>query len=571
MNVPIGHFATSRSLCFLVALSLVGASTALQAQTAANAVQFVSTSGSDSSTGLSWASAVADIPTAYNNLPSCTIPAQSNIGQGSQTWSHCGFIHVGAGTFTPASTISISGPVFIMGQGANATIFQPTSGLTSGCVFSLTANPFNASQPGDNFGGLFDMTILGPSTPVSGICGLKTYDMIGFRSAKLVIAGFTGANNMGWLDETVNYWNERFNIEMTIQNNTYDWYVQNAKTTEGTTFGYGTFDLNMNANAGQTAIYSTGNSANYVGMHVSLMHIIINLASTGQCGSLNNYSKWTVTGVVHCEQSGGSGQTGFATDAHSFLQVSGSYDSPGPDRGNVAVMQWTGDGVSAPSYELFSLASNANFGVQNYTPATSRTAQSSPSLYLAGRCYHAGASAVRAWGISDNENNGTDGNSILTVTPSSVCGGAAFFGLAPGVQFSMQPSSGGGSLNFNLASGTYTSYPTVSFPPLAGKAGVNGQATNGFYVAVRGVAGCTTDYAMPPYSCDTPITVTWPTPFADTNYATVCSPSGPAGAAGVPSAPFVASKSSGSITVNYYGNGITTTSWQTIDCVAVHD
>ncbi len=549
------HFGALRSLCFLGALFLVGISSTLQAQVVANAVQFVSTAGSDSNSGLSWGSAVADISNAYGNLPSCTVPA---LG-GNLTWSHCGTIYVGAGTYTVSSTVAINGPVYVIGVGTNSTLIQ--SAVSSGCVLSFTANPYNPSEPGDNFGGVFNLTILGPSNPVSNICGLQTFDMIGFRAANVAIAGFTGTGNSGWWNETIQYWNERFNVSMTIQNNTIDALFQNTNSSSSETFGYGNLELWMNVESGQQALVSEGYSSTYgVAMFNEFVSIHINGGNSSTCGSFTNDSSWQITGVLYCENSDhpATSQTGFTTDSSSVLVNLGQYVSPGPDSGNITAIT-----LAAPNGN-----SAGQLDITNPVPATSSSPSNSPPLCFLGNYWNGSSSALDEYCLWDNVNGGANGNTALLFSHAGSSGKTALIS-APGMTYTLQPSSGGGSLSLGLASGTYTGFPLVNFPPLSGLAGVNGQATNGFYVAVRGVSGCETDYGNPSDNCDTPITVTWPTAFPDTNYTAVCAPSGPP--AGAPSAPYVASKSTGSITVNYIGVTGATASWQQIDCVAVHD
>lgn len=125
----------------------------------------------------------------------------------------------------------------------------------------------------------------------------------------------------------------------------------------------------------------------------------------------------------------------------------------------------------------------------------------------------------------------------------------------------------GRSLIQIMPSSSATGY-TMTFPPMSGFIGLNGQATSGYYVAKRGVAGCTTGSTQGS-SCSTAITVAWPTAFADTNYSATCSPSGVP--SGFPSAPYIASKATGSITVNYIALTAASASWPTLDCIAVHD
>jgi hypothetical protein len=86
----------------------------------------------------------------------------------------------------------------------------------------------------------------------------------------------------------------------------------------------------------------------------------------------------------------------------------------------------------------------------------------------------------------------------------------------------------------------------------------------------RGIAGCTTGI-IATNPCATPITVTWSVAFPDTNYTPVCWPSG--APSNEPLAPYLVagSKLAGSIQVNYQTAIALSSSWSTIDCVAIHD
>lgn len=84
----------------------------------------------------------------------------------------------------------------------------------------------------------------------------------------------------------------------------------------------------------------------------------------------------------------------------------------------------------------------------------------------------------------------------------------------------------------------------------------------------RAVAGCTTAASIGGV-CASPITVTWPVSFADTNYSVVCTPNG--AATNLPSAPYWTAKAVGTATINYYAVTAAAASWPSIDCVAVHD
>ncbi len=463
-----------------------------------DAVQYVSQEGSDSSNGLSWGTAVADIITAYNHLLSCTIPAL-NV---HQTFRHCGVISIGAGTYTISSTIDFTSPMLtVRGAGRGVTILQ--SALSTGCVIDWTSDPFNSGQASTKGGGLFDLTILGTSTPST--CGVKTHDITGWES-NVAIQGFVGPGGIGWWNEAIELFNERFSIPgMEIANNTTDVLFQNANPSSLATFGYGNLTLWLNADAGQTAMALEGYSPS-AGLLLDneVVSIHINLGSTGTCGTLTNAAIMQVQGVVHCEQSGGSGQTGFTTDSTSYLQVSGDYFSLGPDsttHGNPTNITTTQllSGASYTSWELYG-GSRAIIGAQNPGTATGSTNLDSPSLDLTGKCFHASASQPRAWLFQDVESSGTDANSALVINPSSVCGGNVNVELGPGVGLRFQPSSGRGNLSFGLAAGSYTLFPKINFPALSGTAALSGSPNGISAKTLKLSAGTATFTFGTPYS-----------------------------------------------------------------------
>jgi hypothetical protein len=153
---------------------------------------------------------------------------------------------------------------------------------------------------------------------------------------------------------------------------------------------------------------------------------------------------------------------------------------------------------------------------------------------------------------------------------------------ATGISVSI-PNQPNGNL-FDLQKGTTTPYCQVT--PTSGhiylcygsdgklQGSFNGDAlgdllrTNDVQ-AKKAVAGCTTGTSVGNV-CASAITVTWPTSFADTNYSVTCTPTGGA-PTNLPSPPYVVSKSTASVTVNYYAVTAAAASWPAIDCEAKHD
>lgn len=90
-----------------------------------------------------------------------------------------------------------------------------------------------------------------------------------------------------------------------------------------------------------------------------------------------------------------------------------------------------------------------------------------------------------------------------------------------------------------------------------------------FVGQTKRVSGCTTA-ASAGGNCATPITVTWNTAFADTNYTVACTGNTPTND---PAAPYIvsASKTASAIQVNYFAITAAASSYATVECTAVHD
>lgn len=286
----------------------------------ADGLRYVSANGSDSNDGLSWRTARATIAAAYGNLPSCT--------SGSSTWTHCGTIEVGAGVFKVTSPISISSPfVTIRGRGEAAT--QLNFAGTSGCAIEWTANPFDGGQ-GSHYaetisGGLYDLRINGNAA--SGICGLETYDITGFRMSGVGIDYFTGSRAIGWWMKAVTKFDERYKVQVELENNKTDWSITPQSTALNyphTTFGYGDFDVSINVSDGQTGISQVAGI-----MSFSILHIIENMSGTTPAGiSLTGGARWDVDLVMVHMEGPGTG-VGTTVDTTSTLRVIGPWNELG--------------------------------------------------------------------------------------------------------------------------------------------------------------------------------------------------------------------------------------------------
>lgn len=122
--------------------------------------------------------------------------------------------------------------------------------------------------------------------------------------------------------------------------------------------------------------------------------------------------------------------------------------------------------------------------------------------------------------------------------------------------------------NVNISTLPGKTLNNVVFPAVNGFGSVNLNAVDGSYQSKRNVAGCTTAASIGGV-CASPITVTWPTSFPNTNYSAGCSPI--AAVTNLPSTPYIVSKANGSMVINYFAISAAAASWGTLDCWAIHD
>lgn len=238
-----------------------------------DAVQYVSTGGSDTNDGLSWGTAKLTLAAAYTALQTCTV-TDSYYGNFTGT---CGTIQMAAGTYSPSTQLTVTSPfvTIVAAEPGNAVIKYTGS---SGCAIRINPN----TNIGEFFGsgGISGLTIDG-SLAGAGTCGLETTDASGIQIGKLgrvAIKNFNGAGSVGWLDDCVNWYNEKMTAHLSLSNNTVSWKVNPAVTCPGypnTTFGYGEYDLAILTHSGQTAFQMTNGFLSY-----SLFHMTINQIDT---------------------------------------------------------------------------------------------------------------------------------------------------------------------------------------------------------------------------------------------------------------------------------------------------
>jgi hypothetical protein len=132
----------------------------------------------------------------------------------------------------------------------------------------------------------------------------------------------------------------------------------------------------------------------------------------------------------------------------------------------------------------------------------------------------------------------------------------------------------GSEIDINCGTNKYRQLPFAAFT-VAGWSLIN-PATNGTLLATGNgdknfqyaeVAGCTTGGSAGNL-CASAITLTWSTAFADTTYRVVCTGYGVA--SGFPGPPFVVTKSTGSITINYAAVISGAAAYTDVDCEGIH-
>jgi Pectate lyase superfamily protein len=284
------------------------------------------------------------------NLP-CVL---ENTNFGALTFPHCGGIYLPPGTYKVTAPITLASPfITFTGAGSTSTIIDYAG--TTGCAIEWTSAPnFNSPYGTTNSGGLFDLTIDGTNAS-AGTCGLETYDINGIKINGVTIFNFNGTGSIGWWDNMVQYFNERYDVQMELANNKIDWDITNNNATDsGNTVGYGKFNLLINTSTGQTGIASSAVTGAKVVMSYADLHIIIN-GSSGSTGiSLTNNSFWFSNTVnMHIE----AATTGFSIDATSqFLGIGSIQEGTG-----------VSDSITAGGlYEFFSTEGIPNVDTGSY-------------------------------------------------------------------------------------------------------------------------------------------------------------------------------------------------------------
>jgi len=247
-----------------------------------DSVLYVSAVGSDSNDGLSPGTAKLTIEAALTALPSCSLVHDlssytSAYNAAPYSFNHCGLINLASGVYPVSSQISITSPyVTIRGSDSGSTILNWTGTGSGQCAINWTASPFVDDFGGT--GGLYNIRIEGYGGG-AGTCGIQTHNLPGFHMANVVIANFSGAGSVGWFDTCDTGWNEKYDVEVVLKNNSIGWEILRGATGGGGTFGYGRFSVKEEVFAGQIGWLFDGGIQGAADFSYADLHITVNEVS----------------------------------------------------------------------------------------------------------------------------------------------------------------------------------------------------------------------------------------------------------------------------------------------------
>ena len=306
---------------------------------------------------------MATISAAYAALPSCSLNNfRANSGRyETLAWSHCGAIEVGPGTFTVSSQVSIASPFVVISGRSPVTTVLAFTGSTGSAINWTAVNTSNpAPDFGDEFmgtGGLYNLTIDGFRAR-TGTFGLTTNDISGFHALNVAIQNFSGSGSVCWNDTTANWYNEKYDIEMSLKNCATAWLINPGSSSSGypgTTFGYGRFVVKCGVFLGQTCLQMNNGI-----LSASILDLTINQVQPNSSGIvlLNSARIFQDLAELHIEAPFGVG-TGseISVPSTSAFGVVGMIDQDYPTS-NVNV------GPGSPQYWP-SLATNQNSNTLN--------------------------------------------------------------------------------------------------------------------------------------------------------------------------------------------------------------
>ena len=259
--------------------------------------------------GVKYKQTGAGIQAAINALPNCTIPHHYYNGYSSAgPFEHCGKVIMLAGNYTVSDTITVQGPFVTMeGSPGVATTLNCTQ--ASGACIKWTDTTGNVGEFRGT-GGLYDIMLDGHGAG-AGTFGLQTDDVSGFHARGVVIQNFTAGpaqfnpadpfsgESVGWEISTMNYYDEKPDVEMSLYNNSVNVRVNTSGGDQ--TVGYGSFNLHFAEFRFQVGLQM---------LHGSLAHSIFH-ATFNQPGA-------TFGQPGHCTNDGASNGTTDCADADAI-------------------------------------------------------------------------------------------------------------------------------------------------------------------------------------------------------------------------------------------------------------
>lgn len=414
---------------------LCGCSASAQAPLPGYTDIYVSSYGSDSNSGLGWGTAKATIGAAVTALPYC---ATDDV-KGTAYALRCGRVHLAAGTLPVYSGVMISSPlVSVIGAGSASSHLAWTG---AGCA--ITADVGLASHdpglilPGPTFQGF---SIDGSGNSNTNSCGLHYTNGSHVTLRDMAISDFTAPSDSCLYGTTGGATgDERAVFEhLYIGNCTVGWALQNTQPTFST-IGYGSFDVYINVEKGQTGIISEGNGEGAeLRLFFSVFHVTVNSDDgNSTCATFSNYSLWSDdTGVFRCD----GYSNGIQIDSTSHVYFGGDLSSDGgtsvANGGHLVVQDIAQDPITG------------NDGMIEYEATTSSNTGTGPHWDMQGQYWTGTQSAADTWDFQDVPSQAGSDLVLQHTTGPSV---ARF--VAPTVEILASPNGYGGYSNTLSAPG----------------------------------------------------------------------------------------------------------------------
>jgi hypothetical protein len=508
-----------------------------------DAVRYVSATGNDANDGLSMGTAKATLSGVISTLPNCTpIQGAYNTGGGINQLAPsftapCGTIYLAANPngYSLTSTLTLNGKLIkIVGIGELPVGINCTT--TTTCINVNNVAPFTAGPdelwPTD--GGVYNIVLNGQQGLTNQI-GLSVTEANNYNLDHVRFTNFngTGAGCAKFITVTSGNPMEELNLN----------YVEYDNCTNGlwlhggtqNSFGHNIFHhQHWLLNNGQCGLTLDGTA----GVYSSVFDGVFNAVDT-QVGD-------SATAICM------SGTASFRSSQFNVPIDNGSGLAIALCSGCTASnLQITGMLGANPPQQI----SRDNGPIFNVTAAN----------YLTSPLWQFNGANKWSWAL-DGSNNFT------AVDAANI---KATFALVPnGGMYLVEASCPGSSAgnDFLCADSVLHQLKQAAnglvYFPLGTTGNTNGtHSDSGFYQTATS-AGCTTAASIGGV-CATPITLTWPVAFQDTNYKVQCTPNG--AATNIPGTPYTVTKAAGTLTVNYFAITAAAASWPNIECNAVHN